>query len=228
MMRMFGLSLAGLLLCLSIARPGFAQKAGNDTITADQIDIGKVQPRIQKYDQALGVVTQLARSHGENVECNAVCYYPTSSKPIVWRCGPDKNVTCSARSARRLAAAIEQSRYPSGSEASYHLPGRCLAATRRRVEAIAELGGIRGHPQRIPVWPGIGDVQKRAVPRHRGVDCQNPFGEGRQNAVLDPLPDKSALVAVPPLEHQRPCLQFENGDAGKRHVQRGSAVGPWC
>jgi hypothetical protein len=89
-MRMFGLSLAGLLLCLSIARPGFAQKARNDTITADQIDIGKVQARIQKYDQALGVVTQLARSHGENVECNAVCYYPTSSKPIVWRCGPDK------------------------------------------------------------------------------------------------------------------------------------------
>jgi hypothetical protein len=74
--------LAVLLLCLLIARPGFAQKAGSETITADQIDIGKLQARIQKYDQALSIVTQPARVHGENVECNAVCYYPSSSGPI--------------------------------------------------------------------------------------------------------------------------------------------------
>ena len=74
----------------SIARSGLAQKAGGDTITADQSDIGKLQARIQKYDQALGVVVQLARQHGENVECNAVCYYLSSSKPIAWRCAPDQ------------------------------------------------------------------------------------------------------------------------------------------
>ena len=72
------------------AAPGVAQKAGGDTIAADQIDIGNVQARIVKYDQALGVVSQLARAHGWNIECNAVCYLPSSSKPIAWRCAPEK------------------------------------------------------------------------------------------------------------------------------------------
>ena len=88
-MRILGLSLTA-LCCVLAAAPGVAQKASGDTIAADQIDIGKVQARIVKYDQALGVVTQLARVHGANIECNAVCYLPTSSKPIAWRCGPDK------------------------------------------------------------------------------------------------------------------------------------------
>jgi hypothetical protein len=88
-MRILGLSLA--VLCWVFpAAPGDAQKAGGDTIAADQIDIGRVQARIVKYDQALGVVTQLARAHGWNVECNAVCYLPSSSKPIAWRCAPEK------------------------------------------------------------------------------------------------------------------------------------------
>jgi len=78
---MLGLSLAA-LCCVFLAVPGVAQKASGDTIAADQIDVGKVQTRILKYDQALGVVTRLARKHGENVECNAVCYLPSSSKPI--------------------------------------------------------------------------------------------------------------------------------------------------
>jgi len=89
MMRILAL-LAALFLCLSTAGPGFAQKAGSDTVTADQRDIGKLQARIEKYDQSLGVVVQLARQQGENVECNAVCYYPTSTKPIAWRCAPDR------------------------------------------------------------------------------------------------------------------------------------------
>jgi hypothetical protein len=88
-MRILGLSLTA-LCCVLAAAPGVAQKAGSDTIAADQIDVGKVQARIVKYDQALGVVTQLARKHGENVECNAVCYLPSSSKPIAWRCAPEK------------------------------------------------------------------------------------------------------------------------------------------
>ena len=88
-MRILDLSLTA-LCCVLAAAPGVAQKASGDTIAADQIDIGKVQARILKYDQALGVVTQLARVHGANVECNAVCYLPSSSKPIAWRCAPDK------------------------------------------------------------------------------------------------------------------------------------------
>ena len=88
-MRIFALSLA--VLCwLSAGGPGLAQQTGGDGIAADQKDIGKVQTRIQKFDQALGVVIQLARSRGANVECNAVCYFPSSSKPIAWRCQPDE------------------------------------------------------------------------------------------------------------------------------------------
>ena len=55
-MRIVALSLAA-LCCVFPATPGVAQKVSGDTIAADQIDIGKVQTRILKYDQALGVVT---------------------------------------------------------------------------------------------------------------------------------------------------------------------------
>jgi hypothetical protein len=65
-----------------------AQVAGN-TITADHKDIGKVQAQIQKYDQAIGVVGQLSRS-ASSVECNGVCYFPSSTKPIAWKCDPGR------------------------------------------------------------------------------------------------------------------------------------------
>ena len=84
-MRILSLSLA-VLACLLFPDPGFAQQAGSNTVTADQKDIGKVQARIDKSDQALGVVIQLARPGGANVECNGVCYLPSSSKPIAWKC----------------------------------------------------------------------------------------------------------------------------------------------
>ena len=72
--------------CLLLAEPGFAQQTGGNTTTAEQKDIGKVQTRIEKSDQALGVIIQLARPGGANVECNAVCYLPSSSKPVTWKC----------------------------------------------------------------------------------------------------------------------------------------------
>ena len=65
------------------AKPDF--KPG-DTLT--QKDIGKLQTRVDKSDQALGVVIQLARPGGANVECNGVCYLPSSSKPVAWKCEP--------------------------------------------------------------------------------------------------------------------------------------------
>ena len=88
-MRILGLTLA-VLACLSGPDTGFAQQMRGDGVTADQKDIGKVQTRIEKYDQALGVVIQLALPRGANVECNAVCYFPSSSKPIAWKCEPDR------------------------------------------------------------------------------------------------------------------------------------------
>jgi len=82
------LSLSVTLLCsLAVANLARAQQAGT-SITAEQKDIGKVQARIEKYDQALGVILQLARPQQSNVECNGVCYFPSSSKPISWRCEP--------------------------------------------------------------------------------------------------------------------------------------------
>jgi hypothetical protein len=69
--------------------PSIAQQVGSG-IAADQKDIGKVQVQVQKYDQALGVVSQLSRLQSSNVECNGVCYFPNSSKPISWKCEPGK------------------------------------------------------------------------------------------------------------------------------------------
>src|SRR5713101_6882997 len=87
-MRTLNVSVA-FFCCLSTANLASAQQPGAG-IAADQKDIGKVQARIQKYDQAIGVVLQLVRSQQSNVECNGICYFPSSSKPISWRCEPDK------------------------------------------------------------------------------------------------------------------------------------------
>ena len=86
-MRIPGLIL-GVLACLLLPDLGFAQQAGGNAITAEQKDIGKVQARIEKTDQALGVVIQLARPGGATVECNGFCYLPSSSKPVAWKCEP--------------------------------------------------------------------------------------------------------------------------------------------
>src|ERR1700726_4538639 len=69
------------------------EEVGN-TITADHASIGKVQAQIQKYDQAIAVVSQLNRS-SSSVECNGVCYFP-SSRPIAWKCDPGRkgNLLC--------------------------------------------------------------------------------------------------------------------------------------
>ena len=84
-MRIRGLILTVLAL-VAASGPVVAQQAGSNAITAEQRDIGRVQTRIEKSDQALGVIIQLARPGGANVECNAVCYLPSSSKPVTWKC----------------------------------------------------------------------------------------------------------------------------------------------
>ncbi len=65
-----------------------AQVVGG-TITADHAGIGKVQAQIHKSDQAIAVVSQLNRS-SSSVECNGVCYFPSSSRPIAWKCDPGR------------------------------------------------------------------------------------------------------------------------------------------
>jgi hypothetical protein len=80
---------------LAAASPAGAQQSGG-RITADQNDIGRVETRIQKYDQALGAVSQLSRPSGAETECNGVCYFPSSSQPVSWRCAPKEscNLSC--------------------------------------------------------------------------------------------------------------------------------------
>ena len=87
-MRLLIASLA-VTYCVYAANPATAQQVGSG-ITADQKDIGKVQVQIQKYDQALGVISQLGRPQSSNVECFGVCYFPNSSKPTSWKCEPGK------------------------------------------------------------------------------------------------------------------------------------------
>jgi hypothetical protein len=73
----------------AITNPGVAQQAGN-SIVSDLQDVGKLQVHVQKYDQALGVVSQLGRSQSSSIECNGVCYFPSSSRPIAWKCDPGR------------------------------------------------------------------------------------------------------------------------------------------
>jgi hypothetical protein len=86
-MRLLMRSMA-LAYCVCNITAADAQGVGN-TITADHRDIGKVQAQIRKYDQAIGVVGQLDRL-SSGVECNGVCYFPSSSRPITWKCDPGR------------------------------------------------------------------------------------------------------------------------------------------
>jgi hypothetical protein len=70
-----------------IGGPASAEQA-RERITAEQHDIGRVEARIQKYDQALGVVSQLTRPFGAETDCQGVCYFPSSTKSVSWRCAP--------------------------------------------------------------------------------------------------------------------------------------------
>jgi hypothetical protein len=86
-MRLLMQSLAAVYCACNIAAAD-AQVVGN-TITADHAGIGKVQAQIHKYDQAIAVVSQLNRS-SSSVECNGVCYFPSSNRPIAWKCDPGR------------------------------------------------------------------------------------------------------------------------------------------
>lgn len=86
--------IAALLCFLTFATSAFAQT--DSSISAEQKDIGKIQTQIQKYDNALGVVSELIRSAERNVECNGLCLFQNGSKNVTWSCGPKKvcNLFC--------------------------------------------------------------------------------------------------------------------------------------
>ncbi len=71
--------------------PALAQQSGG-RLKAEQQDIGQVETSIQKYDQALGVVSRLSRPLGAETECYGTCFLPSSGQSISWRCAP--KATC--------------------------------------------------------------------------------------------------------------------------------------
>jgi hypothetical protein len=105
--------LGGLLLCLSTAGTGFAQKPGSDTITADQTDVGKLQARIQNMTR-LWVSSPNWRGSAARISnaMRSVTIRPAAS-PSPGAAHPTRNATCTVLSARRSAAAIE-AQYSSG------------------------------------------------------------------------------------------------------------------
>jgi hypothetical protein len=75
---------------LAAVSPALAQQSGGP-ISGEQRDIGRVDTHIQKYGQALGVVSRLRRPLGAETECYGICFFPSSSRPISWRCAPRDN-----------------------------------------------------------------------------------------------------------------------------------------
>ena len=69
--------------------PAAAQQPGG-SLAADHKDVGKVEARVQKYDQAVGVISELRRTPAASVVCDGVCYFPNSSKSISWKCEPSR------------------------------------------------------------------------------------------------------------------------------------------
>lgn len=80
------LAIAGGSLAAAVL-PATAQQSGA-YLSAKQPDIGRVEARVQKYDQALGVVTRLIRSPEADTECGGTCFFPSSSRSVSWRCAP--------------------------------------------------------------------------------------------------------------------------------------------
>ena len=84
----FGVPLAAVGCAMFAALPAIAQQSGGH-LSAERRDIGRVETRIENYDQALGVVTRLTHSLGIESECEGVCFFPRSSTPpLSWRCAP--------------------------------------------------------------------------------------------------------------------------------------------
>jgi hypothetical protein len=87
-MRAFVASLTMLAGILAAAPPAAAQRSGA-SLSAEDRDIGRLETRIQKYEEALGVVTRLIRSPDAETECQGSCFLPSSSRSVSWRCAPN-------------------------------------------------------------------------------------------------------------------------------------------
>ena len=73
--------------CL-FATCALAQQANNSAVVEHK-DIGRVRGRTETFNQALGVVSELARSSATQTgECYGRCIFPSFGRDIVWLCAP--------------------------------------------------------------------------------------------------------------------------------------------
>lgn len=77
-----------LLACSGAAAIPAGAQQSRAHLAAEQPGIGQVETHLQKFEQALGVVSRLRRELGAETECNGICYFPSASQSIAWRCAP--------------------------------------------------------------------------------------------------------------------------------------------
>jgi hypothetical protein len=79
--------LALLVLMSVISVPAFGQ--GSQPGDAEHKDVGRLRTWSQKYDQALGAISEYTRSPESTVACSGICYYSSGIvRPITWACSP--------------------------------------------------------------------------------------------------------------------------------------------
>ena len=80
-----------IISALAYADPIVAVAQTKDVAAMELMDIGQLQVHIENFDQAVGVVSQLARSTAaQTVECRGTCFFSNSSKDVIWSCGPGR------------------------------------------------------------------------------------------------------------------------------------------
>jgi hypothetical protein len=65
------------------------EKVGS--VTATLSGVGKLETRVERLPQSLGVILSMARGPGQDLECSGMCYFANSSAGTAWKCGPGKS-----------------------------------------------------------------------------------------------------------------------------------------
>ena len=136
---------------------------------------------MQKYDQALGCrqpATAVRRS--SSVECNGVCYFPSSTRPIAWKCDPGK--------AMRLALHGE----PAGSADAIDPPERVRGAPpSRRPRALTGSSPVGTCSVHLEAMPAA--TLRPVVPSMlTGCNAIELTGAANQHVGADPDADRRA------------------------------------
>jgi len=71
----------------AISAPALGQTS--QTTEAEDKSIGKLRSWSQKYDQALGSISEYARSSESTIACIGICYFSSGfTRHVAWTCSP--------------------------------------------------------------------------------------------------------------------------------------------